>query len=81
MPCLRYQSAAMIEHPDCTELAYHRCRGYNCKRVFDRRTGTLFKGPQYPMDLVCLVVFRRFRHSVRGESSEKQHPQNSDQGN
>jgi hypothetical protein len=44
MPCLRYQSAAMIEHPDCTELAYHRCRGYNCKRVFERRTGTLFKG-------------------------------------
>jgi hypothetical protein len=78
MPCLRYQSAAMIEHPDCNELGYHRFRGYSCKRVIDSCTGTLFKGLQYPMDLVCLVVFRRVRHLVRGESSEKQHPQNSD---
>ena len=81
MPYIHYQSAAMIEHPDCTELGYYRFRVHDCKRLFDRRTGTLFKGLQYAMELVCLMVFSRFRHSVRGESSEKQHPQNSDQAN
>jgi putative transposase len=64
MRCPHCQSMATTERPDCTELGYRRFRCRDCQRGFNERTGTPFNRLQYPTDLVCLVVFWRFRYKL-----------------
>jgi putative transposase len=65
MPCPHCQSTATTERPDYTELGYCRFRYYDCKHVLNEPTGTLSNRPQYPTALVCLVIFWRFRYTLR----------------
>jgi len=47
-----------------TELGYRRFRCGTCKQGFNERTGTLFNHPQYPTDVVYLVVLWRLRYKL-----------------
>src|SRR5687768_3983904 len=64
MTCPHGESTATTERSDRTALGYRRFRCRDCSRVFHERTGTLFNRLQYPTDVVCLVVFWRFRYKV-----------------
>src|SRR5919108_3576945 len=64
MTCPHCASTATTDRPDRTELGYRRFRCRDCSRVFNERTGTLFNRLQYSTDVVCLVVFWRFRYKV-----------------
>jgi len=61
MTCPPCESTATAERSDRPALGDRRfrCRGYS--RIFHERTGTLFNRLQHPTDVVCLVVFWRFR--------------------
>jgi putative transposase len=63
--CPHGESTATTERSDRTTLGYRRFRCRDCSRVFHERTGTLFNRLQYPTDVVCLVVFWRFRSQLR----------------
>ena len=64
MTCPHCGSTAITEHSDRTALGYRRFRCRGCSRSFNERTGTLFNRPQYPKDVVCLMVFWRFRYQL-----------------
>jgi putative transposase len=64
MRCPHCLSTATTERSDRTELGYRRFRCHDCGRVFNERTGTPFNRLQYPMDVVSLVVFWRFRYKL-----------------
>jgi putative transposase len=64
MTCPHCESTATTERSDRTALGYRRFRCRDCSRVFNERTGTLFNRLQYPTDVVCLVVFWRFRYTL-----------------
>jgi putative transposase len=64
MPCPHCQSTGTTERPDHTAVGYRRFRCRDCKRVFNERTGTLFNSLEYPTDVVCLVVFWRYRYKL-----------------
>jgi transposase-like protein len=52
------------ERSDQTALGYRRFRCRTCRRGFNERTGTPFNFLEYPTDIVCLVVFWRFRYTL-----------------
>jgi putative transposase len=64
MPCPHCQSTSTTERLDHTALGYRRFRCRDCRRGFNERTGTLFNYLEYPMDVVCLVVFWRYRYKL-----------------
>jgi putative transposase len=64
MTCPHCESTVIAERPDCTELGYRRFRCRACKREFNERTGTPFNRPQYPTDVVRLVILWRFRYKL-----------------
>jgi putative transposase len=64
MTCPHCKSTATTERPDRTVLGYRRFRCRACRRGFNERTGTLFNYLEYPTDVVCLVVFWRFRYKL-----------------
>jgi putative transposase len=64
MTCPHCESTATTERSERTELGYRRFRCRYCQRVFNERTGTPFYRLQYPTDVVCLVVLRRFRYKL-----------------
>jgi transposase-like protein len=45
-------------------LGYRRFCCRICRRGFNERTNTLFNFLEYPTDIVCLVVFWRFRYKL-----------------
>jgi putative transposase len=63
MTCAHGASTASTERAERTELGYHGFRCRDCQREFNERTGTPFNRLHYPTDLICLVVFRRFRYT------------------
>jgi putative transposase len=64
MTCPHGQSTVTTERPDHTALGYRRFRCRTCRRGFHERTGTLFNFLEYPTDIVCLIVFWRFRYKL-----------------
>lgn len=64
MTCPYCQSTVTTERSDRTALGYRRFRCRACRRGFNERTGTLFNYLEYPTDIVCLVVFWRFRYKL-----------------
>jgi putative transposase len=64
MRCPHCQSIATTERPDRTKLGYRRFRCRDCQCGCNERTGTPFNRLQYPTDVVCLVVLRRFRYKL-----------------
>jgi putative transposase len=64
MRCPHCESTATPERSDRTALGYRRLRRRDCSRILNERTGTLFNRLQYPTDVVCLVVFWRFRYKL-----------------
>jgi putative transposase len=64
MTCPHCKSPVTTERPDRTALGYRRFRCRTCRRGFNERTGTLFNFLEYPTDIVCLVVFWRFRYKL-----------------
>jgi putative transposase len=64
MTCPYCMSTATSERSDRTVLGYRRFRCRVCRRGFNERTGTLFNYLEYPTDVVCLVVFWRFRYKL-----------------
>jgi putative transposase len=64
MTCPHWESTATTERPERTALGYRRFRCRACSRGFNERTGTLFNYLEYPTDVVCLVVFWRFRYKL-----------------
>ena len=64
MTCPHCESTATTERSERTALGYRRFRCRACRRGFNERTGTLFNYLEYPTDVVCLVVFWRFRYKL-----------------
>jgi putative transposase len=64
MTCPHCKSTVTTERSDRTALGYRRFRCRACRRGFNERTGTLFNYLEYPTDIVCLVVFWRFRYKL-----------------
>jgi putative transposase len=64
MTCPHGKSTANTERHDRTVLGYRRFRCPACRRGFHERTGTLFNDLECPTDVVCLVVFWRFRYKL-----------------
>ncbi len=64
MTCPYCKSTATTERSDRTALGYRRFRCRDCSGAFNERTGTLFNRLQYPTDIVCLVIFWRFRYKL-----------------
>ena len=64
MDCPHCRSAATTERSDSTTLGYRRFRCRHCDRGFNERTGTAYNWPQYPTDIVLLVVLWRLRYKL-----------------
>jgi putative transposase len=64
MTCPHCKSTATAVRPDRTALGYRRFRCGTCKRGFNERTSTPFNYLEYPTDVVCLVVFWRYRYKL-----------------
>ncbi len=62
MPCPYCAATAIVEQPRRTALGYRTFRCRVCRRMLDEHTGTPFNHPQYPTDLVLLVVLWRLRY-------------------
>jgi transposase-like protein len=64
MWCPHCESTDTNERRERTALGYRRFRCHTCNREFNERTGTTFNHPQYPTDVVCLVVLWRVRYKL-----------------
>ena len=64
MTCPHCESTAITKRPDRTARGDRRFRCHACQRAFNERTGTPFNLRPYPTDVVCLVIFWRFRYQL-----------------
>jgi len=62
VPCPRCAASATAEQRRRPALGYHPFRCRACRRVGNERTGTAYNHPQYPADVVLLVVLWRLRY-------------------
>jgi putative transposase len=64
VPCPRCAETTTTEQPRRTALGYRTFRCCICRRILNERTGTPYNHPQYPTDLVLLVVLWRLRYKL-----------------
>ncbi len=64
MNCPHCASTSTKQQTKPTSLGYPMFRCTDCKRTFNKRTGTPFNFLEYPPDLVLLVVLWRLRYKL-----------------
>src|SRR3954453_16102477 len=64
MRCLACGSAANSEPPERTAQGYRRSRCRTCGKQFNERSGGLLNRPQFPSDVIALVVLWRLRYKL-----------------
>ena len=62
MRCPACQSTVVRERPERTAQGYPRFRCLTCKKQFNERSGGVLNRPQYPSDVIAMVVLWRLRY-------------------
>ena len=64
MRCVACEAEAVTERAERTARGYRRFRCRACGKQFNERSGSLLNRPQYPSDVIALVVLWRLRYKL-----------------
>lgn len=64
MKCIACDGTAVTERPDLTAQGYRRFRCCASGKQFNERSGGVLNRPQYPSDVIALLMFWRLPYKL-----------------